>query len=396
MATEDNLRILILDDEVQFTEELNEFFENLGFNSFQANTVEAAKKILSNHEIDILLLDIRLPGVNGLNILVDLKLQNPEMEVIIVSAHADMDSVSKAISFGAFDYLRKPFRFLDIQVVIKRIERHLHLKRQMKKMEERNSLITRHIERKSQRLFVGSSAQIKKVIEEVAAASTIPFTNVLITGEPGAGKKYIARIIQAGSSRKDNFFFIIDHTIKEDLPGQIELFGQKKGSNDTKTDSMGLFELCYGGTLFLDEIADLPMSLQEKIELALETKEITRVGDTKKIPIEFNIISTTIYDLKNRVKQKKFRADLLHRLSTVKIHVPALRERKEDIRPLLQHFVELFSKELNKPDLQISEDVFEAIGNYDFPGNIRELRNMAERAVILCKGKLIGITDFLF
>jgi transcriptional regulator with PAS, ATPase and Fis domain len=218
---------------------------------------------------------------------------------------------------------------------------------------------------------------------------------VLITGESGTGKENIARIIHYSSERKDHIFCAVNSSAITESLLESEFFGHKKGSfTGAIIDKMGFFEVCNKGTLFLDEIADMPLSLQAKILRATEEKVITRVGDTNQIHTDFRIISATNQDIITRVEKKKFRLDLLHRLNTLHIHIPALRERREDIKPLLAHFVDALSMRFNKPNIRVSKEVFDALQKYDFPGNIRELRNMTERAIILSKGNLLGINDF--
>ena len=194
MAIPDKIKILILDDEKQFTEELNGFFQDSEYESFEANTAAEGKNILDCHEIDLLILDVRLPGVNGLDILKEVKAQYPAMEVIIISAHGDMDTVIKAMRYGAFDYLRKPFRYIDIQIAIERTQKYLLMNRKLKQMEERNSLISKTLEEKIDRQFIGLSPQIQEVFEQAITAAKYPEANVLITGESGTGKENIARI----------------------------------------------------------------------------------------------------------------------------------------------------------------------------------------------------------
>ncbi|MEI6062256.1 MAG: sigma-54 dependent transcriptional regulator [Bacteroidota bacterium] len=395
MKKKDTIKILILDDEKQFTEELSGFFEDSEFESFEANTAEEGKLILSSNEIDLLILDVRLPGVNGLDILKEVKVQYPDMEVIIISAHGDMDTVIKAMRLGAFDYLRKPFRFIDIQIAIERTHKYLQMQRKLKKMEERNSLISKTLEEKIDRQFIGVSPQILEVFEQAITAAKYPDANVLITGESGTGKENIARIIHYSSSRKENIFCAVNSSAITDSLLESEFFGHKKGSfTGAIIDKMGFFEVCNQGTLFLDEIADMPFNLQAKILRATEEKVITRVGDTNQIHTDFRVISATNHDIDKRVEEKKFRLDLLHRLNTLHIHIPSLRERPEDIRPLLNHFVSVYSTRFNKPNLSVTNEVFESLMKYDFPGNVRELKNMVERAIILCKGSLLGISDF--
>jgi DNA-binding NtrC family response regulator len=395
MTRQDKIKILILDDEKQFTEELFEFFQNSGFEAFETNTEREARKVLSTHEIDLLILDVRLPGVNGLDILREVKEQFPAMEVIVVSAHGDMDTVIKAMRNGAFDYLRKPFRHIDIQIAIERTQKYLHMQRRLKQMEERNSLISKTLEEKIDRQFIGISPQIREVFEQAVTAAKYPDANVLITGESGTGKENIARIIHYSSDRKDHMFCAVNSSAITETLLESEFFGHKKGSfTGAITDKMGFFEVCDKGTLFLDEIADMPFNLQAKILRATEEKVITRVGDTRTIRTDFRIVSATNHDLESRVQERKFRLDLLHRLNTLHIHIPALRERPEDIKPLLIHFAGIYSTKFNKPNIQISKEVFDALLKYEFPGNVRELKNMAERAIILCKSNILGVADF--
>lgn len=395
MAPTEKIRILILDDEKQFTEELSGFFHDSSYEAFEANTAEEGRKILKNNAIDLLILDVRLPGVSGLDILKEVKVQHPFMEVIIISAHGDMDTVIKAMRLGAFDYLRKPFRFIDIQIAIERTQKYLLLQRRLKQMEEKNSLISKTLEEKIDRQFIGVSPQILEVFRQAIIAADYPDSNVLITGESGTGKENIARIIHYSSKRNDNLFCAVNSSSITDTLLESEFFGHKKGSfTGAISDKMGFFEVCNHGTLFLDEIADMPLTLQAKILRAIEEKVITRVGDTTPVRTDFRIISATNHDLNERMEKNKFRLDLFHRLNTLHIHVPALRERPEDIKPLLIHFVDFYATKFNKPSLHISLDVFDALLGYDFPGNVRELRNMVERAIILCKGNALRTDDF--
>jgi DNA-binding NtrC family response regulator len=395
MGDKEKIKILILDDEKQFTEELSGFFQGADFESYEANTEKEARKILTDHDIDLLILDVRLPGVNGLDILKEVKIQYPDMEVIIISAHGDMDTVIKAMRLGAFDYLRKPFRYIDIQIAIERTQKYLQLHRKLKLMEERNSLISKTLEEKINRQFIGISPQILEVFDQSITASKYPDANVLITGESGTGKENIARIIHYSSTRKDHVFCAVNSSAITETLLESEFFGHKKGSfTGAITDKMGFFEVCNKGTLFLDEIADMPLALQAKILRATEEKVITRVGDTNQIRTDFRIISATNHDLNQGVEKKKFRLDLLHRLNTLHIHIPPLRERLDDIKPLLVHFVHIYTTQFKKPNLKVSKEVFDSLLKYDFPGNVRELRNMVERAIILCKGNTLGINDF--
>ncbi|MFT5238477.1 MAG: DNA-binding NtrC family response regulator [Flavobacteriaceae bacterium] len=389
------LTVLVLDDEKRFTEELTEFLENSGFHTFEANSGAQGLSLLKKQSIDLLILDVRLPGVNGLDILKKVKVKYPNMEVIIVSAHGDMDTVIKAMRSGAIDYLRKPFRHIDIRIAIERTEKFLFLQRKVKQMEEKNSLISKSLEERIERHFIGISPQIKEVLDMAMTASKFPDTNVLITGESGTGKENIARIIHFASKRKDNMFCAVNSSAVTDSLMESEFFGHKKGSfTGALTDKKGFFETSDEGTLFLDEIADMPMNLQAKMLRAIEEKKITRVGETQPIATDFRIISATNHILDDLVEEKKFRLDLIHRLNTLHIHLPTLRERPEDIKPLLLYFAEDFSRKLNKPSPIIDKEVFQNLKSYPFPGNVRELKNMTERAIILSKGNTLGAKDF--
>jgi len=391
----DKISVLILDDEKHFTEELAEFLELSGHVVFEANRVADGMKVLDNHSIDLLILDIRLPGADGLDILKKVKADKPNLEVIIVSGHGDMETVIKAMRLGAFDYLRKPFRHIDIQIAIERTRKFLLLQRRLILAEERNSLISKSLEDRINRKFIGVSPQILAILEQAQVAAQYPDTNVLITGESGTGKENIARIIHYAGKRKDRIFCAVNSSSITDTLLESEFFGHKKGSfTGAISDKKGFFEISDEGTLFLDEIADMPLNLQAKILRSIEEKVFTRVGDTTPIRSDFRIISATNYDLDQMVREKKFRLDLLHRLNTLHIHIPPLRERPEDIKPLVIHFINSYASKFNKLNLQITDDVFEALLKYDFPGNVRELKNMTERAIMLCKGEILGLNDF--
>jgi len=228
MVIPDELKILILDDERQFTEELNGFLKGSNYRSFEANTVEDGMNILSRVEIDLLILDVRLAAVNGLDVLKEVKIKYPSMEVIMISAHGDMDTVIKAIRLGAFDYLRKPFRYLDIQVAIERTQKYIHIQQRLKQVEERNSLISKSLEEKIDRQFIGTSSQIREVFDQAVSAANYPDANVLITGESGTGKENIARIIHYSSPRKDKIFCAVNSTSITETLLESEFFGIKK------------------------------------------------------------------------------------------------------------------------------------------------------------------------
>jgi DNA-binding NtrC family response regulator len=392
----DRISVLILDDEKHFTEELAEFLELTGHQVYEANTVDNGLYILDRHPVDLLILDIRLPGADGLDVLKKVRSDFPALEVIIVSGHGDMDTVIKAMRLGAFDYLRKPFRHVDIQIAIERSRKFLLLQRRLALAEERNSLISKAMEDKINRKFIGASPQIIAIYEQANLAAQYPDTNVLITGESGTGKENIARIIHYSGARKDNIFCAVNSSAITDSLLESEFFGHKKGSfTGAIADKKGFFEISDQGTLFLDEIADMPLNLQAKILRCIEEKVVTRVGDTVPIKTDFRVIAATNYNLELMVGEKKFRLDLLHRLNTLHIHIPPLRERTEDIEPLLRQFTEEFAGRMGKVIPEIPDEVIETLKAYSFPGNVRELRNITERALIFCKGDRLSANDFI-
>jgi DNA-binding NtrC family response regulator len=394
-AAMNKLNVLIIDDEKRFTEELAEFLVDSGFQPFEANDGKLGLAILKKQPIDLLVLDVRLPGISGMDILKEVKVKYPAMEVIIVSAHGDMDTVIKAMRLGAIDYLRKPFRHIDIRIAIERTAKFLFLQQKIKQMEERNSLISKNLEARIERHFVGVSSMIREVLDLAMTAGNFPDTNVLITGESGTGKENIARIIHFSGKRKDHLFCAVNSSAITDSLLESEFFGHRKGSfTGALADKTGFFEASDQGTLFLDEIADMPMNLQAKMLRAIEEKKITRVGETQQISTDFRIISATNHELDTLVEEKKFRLDLMHRLNTLHIHIPPLRERPEDIEPLLIYFARDFSLKLNKPAPAIDSEVIRKLKSYSFPGNVRELKNMTERAIILSKGTCLGVQDF--
>lgn len=389
------MKVLVLDDEINFTEEIEEFLQVHGFISFIANTVQKGRTILKNNDIDLLILDVRLKGISGLDILQEVKAEYSKLEVIIVSAHGDMETVIQALRYGAIDYLKKPFRLIDMQIAIQKTRKFVDLQRTIKNFEEKNSLISKNLQEKIKRDFIGESNQIKDILEMAFTAAKYKDTSVLITGESGTGKENIARIIHYESERKNNIFCAVNSSAISETLLESEFFGHKKGSfTGAISDKKGFFEVSDEGTLFLDEIADMPLNLQAKILRAMEEKTITPVGDTEPIATDFRIIAATNHDVDKLIRQKKFRLDLLHRLNTIHIHIPPLRERTADIGPLLDHFVAEFARKLNKPVSRIDKETVKMLKSYSFPGNVRELRNMTERAIILCKGEALTVMDF--
>lgn len=389
------LRVLILDDETDFAEELKEFLQLRDFEVYTANTPGEGFESLRRRPYDLMILDIKLPGMSGLDILQQVKKLYPSMEVIMISGHGDMDTVIQAMRDGAIDYLRKPFRHIDIQLSIERTEKYLKLYRRYIEMQDQHSLISSELERMIDRTFIGESRPIRQVLELASTAAKYPNTNVLITGESGTGKEIVARIIHYASEQRNQPFCAVNSSAVTDSLLESEFFGHVKGSfTGAINDKKGYFEVANGGTLFLDEIADMPFALQAKLLRAIEEKKIKRVGGNEEIQVDFRIIAATNHNVENLIESRQFRLDLFHRLNTLTINIPPLRERPEDIEPLLRYFVNYFSAKLNKPLPKINAQLVESLKEYDFPGNVRELRNMIERAMIFCNTQTLSPVDF--
>ena len=396
MQEMENLNILILDDEKSFNEELVEFIDSLGYAVNAAEKPSDALNLLKENKIDIFILDIKLPQMSGIEVLKKVRHDYPELEVIMVTGHGDMDTVIEALRLGAIDFLKKPFRHIDIKLAIERTGKYLYLNRKLKRMENQTSLLSRELKKRVEYDLIGSSKAIHDVYELAMAAAKFGNSNVIVTGESGCGKEIIARLIHYASPRKDNNFCPVNCSAIPDSLLESEFFGHKKGSfTGAISDRKGYFELADEGTIFLDEIGDMPLELQAKLLRAIESKKIKKIGDQKEYRYDFRIISATNHNINELVKSNDFRLDLLHRLNTIEICIPPLRNRKEDIEPLVEYFSRTLAGQLNMPQPDFTSAALCKLQTYAFPGNVRELKNLIERAFILNKGKELRPEHFL-
>ena len=386
----EKLKIMILDDEQRVREEIGEFLLENGFQVFKAELPSQAFKILEQNEIDITILDIKLPEMDGIQVLEKIKTSYPEIEVIMISGHGDMNSVISAMRLGASDYFTKPFRLMDVHNSIERTKRFITLNSKLKEVEHNLSLVSNELQDKTGHSIITQSPKMKSIIELISKVAKTEDTSVLITGESGTGKELVARGIHYLSSRKEKYFYDVNCSAVPENLFESEFFGHKKGAFTGATESKaGWFEVASKGTLFLDEIGDMPLNLQSKFLRVLEERKIRRVGSHIDIPVDVRVIAATNRRLEDLIEEKLFRVDLFHRLNSFSIHIPPLRERSEDIPLLINHFASEFSKKMKKPIQEIDENVLNELSNYNFPGNVRELKNMVERAVILNdRGKL--------
>ncbi|MCD4734939.1 MAG: sigma-54 dependent transcriptional regulator [Bacteroidales bacterium] len=391
----EKIKILIIDDEKPITDKISHFLGKKGYKPVAVNEPkEGLKKLLSEH-FDLCISDIMMPGMNGLDVLKEIKKMCPETEVIMVSAFGDMNTVIQAMRFGAADYVRKPFSLVELQLAIERTTKYMKLQSDLTASEDERSLITRQLEQMIEKDFIGESPAMKRVLDMALRTANDRDASVLITGENGTGKEVVARLIHYASERnKKQFYPVNAAAIPENLL-ESEFFGHRKGAfTDAREDKKGCFVLANGGTLFLDEISEMPFPLQPKLLRALEERKIKPVGAEMEIPVDVRIISATNKHLNDLIEQEKFRIDLYHRLNTVVINIPPLRERKEDLKPLLDHFIRYFSKKKNLPFPQTDPHIYKELEGYAFPGNVRELRNMVERAMILSKESRLNVSDF--
>lgn len=386
--------ILVLDDESEIRSEINEFLTSDKFQVSEAATPTEAFRILSGIHIDIAILDLRLPEMNGLEVLKEIRRRYPHIHVMMMSGHGDMDTVIEALRLGAVDYFQKPFLLKDMYRTI------LKSKKILDKIMPVNGAHFDHVlkhsfgETSSESLIVVSES-MKFAVERMRLVARSHDTTVLITGESGTGKELIARGIHFLSARKDKPFLAVNCSTMPDELFESEFFGYKKGAfTGANTDKPGWFEAADGGTIFLDEIGDLKPNLQAKLLRIMEDKVVSRLGSVTTKKINVRVISATNQDLQQLISENRFRRDLYHRINTIVINVPPLRERKEGIPMLFSHFLEYYAQKLEQPLPQVDKNVLDALLHYDFPGNVRELKHMVERAMVLCEGVYLTFEHF--
>lgn len=388
------MRVLVVDDEDIIRKEMRAILTDMGYEVYDAALPSRALEVIEKEPIDIALLDVRMPEMNGIELLKKIKALKPDIEVIIITGHGDEDTILEAMRAEAFDFFRKPVRGFDIQCSIERTMRYHLLKNRLKSSEQGLSFLSDELI-KYTGTIVGSSSAIEQAIKLTLKAAQSPTAPVLITGPSGSGKELFARVIHYAGSRKDKPFFVINcSAIPENLI-ESEFFGHTKGAFTGATDDRaGFFERAGGGTLFLDEIGDMPLDLQAKLLRAIENKTYMRIGSTKEMSTDVRIVAATNRDIEDMVAKKLFREDLFYRLNIIEIDLPPLRDRQNDISVLLDHYVGLYAREMNKSDITVDPKVYDALSAYAFPGNVRELKNMCERAVLMCESTMLRPADF--
>ena len=380
-------KMLIIDDEPLMRITLQDSLVGEGYEVVAAETGRKGVDLLRKNQWDIIITDLKLPDLEGIEILKEAKFLNPSTEVILITAYGSIDSAVSAMKEGASDYLTKPFSMDELLLIIKRLLR-------MKQLEEENlSLKKRVEERYGLEGLVGKSPQMLKIydlIETVAQTDT----TVLVNGENGTGKELVANAIHLQSPRKNSPFIKVNCAALPETLLETELFGHEKGAfTGAIRQRKGRFEMANGGTLFLDEVGEIFPAVQVKLLRVLQERQFERVGGNETLAVDVRLICATQRDLKEEIRKGNFREDLYYRLNVVPITLPPLRERREDILLLAEHFVDKFSKKMGKEIAGLSEDAKALLLRYPFPGNIRELENMLERAIALIKGKIIQPED---
>jgi two-component system response regulator PilR (NtrC family) len=368
------MRALIVDDEANIRKTLKVLLEETGFETYQASGIAEAAPFIPLHFFDLAIIDIRLSDGSGIDLLKELKDISPDSVVLIITAFASTETAISAMKLGAYDYVTKPFNIDEIRIILKNIKEKIFLQTKVKELQQYADVY---------HSIVGKSEAMQKVFTMIDKIA--PFdTNVLITGESGTGKELVAKAIHKKSIRNDKPFIAINCA---SLPAELlesELFGYSKGAfTGAYTSKRGLIDEANGGTLFLDEIGEMPLPLQAKLLRFLEEKKMRPLGSSNEIEVDARVIAATNRSLAQLSEKNEFRGDLYYRISTFEIRLPSLKERKEDIPLLIEHFAAVLSKKFQKHIVKIDPAFVDYMLQQDFRGNVRELKNMIEREIIL-------------
>jgi two-component system response regulator AtoC len=376
-------RILLIDDEENFRHMLSVILKKRGYDVETANNGSDGLKKIDTGSYDTVLCDIRMPEMDGLEFLKEAQQAGCESTIIMMSAYGSLDTAIEAMKLGAYDYISKPFKPDEIILTLKKAEERERLRRE-------NLFLKKEVQKEySFENIISKNDRMRQIFDTIRKVAKYKST-ILVEGESGTGKELVAKAIHFNSDRTDNPFIPVNcGAIPENLL-ESELFGHTKGSftNAVRTKK-GLFEEADGGTMFLDEIGELPLQLQVKLLRVLQDGEIRRIGDSRATTIDVRIIAATIKDLDKEVRENKFRDDLFYRLNVLPIKIPPLRERKEDVPLLVDHFIGKYSRELGKPIDEITQEALNCLLNYNWKGNVRELENVIERAIVLTESKQI-------
>jgi len=381
------VKVLIVDDEAIVRDALSDWLKDIGYQVFTAENGHKALEVIQKEKPGIMIADLVMPGMDGIELMKRAKAQQPNIEVIIITAYASIPTAITAMKEGAYDYIEKPFCPERAELLVKKLAEHQEL------VEENLSLRQKLEDRYSFENIIAKSSKMQRVIEVIKVVARSNAT-ILITGESGTGKELVARAIHSQSDRRSKPFVAVSCAALPESLLESELFGHEKGSfTGAYAQKKGKFEFANVGTLFLDEIGEMSANIQVHLLRVLEEKEFTRVGGNEPIKVDVRVISATNKDLRKAIEKQEFREDLYYRLNVVNIELPPLRERKEDIPLLAEHFLHKFAVENRKEVIEFSPEVIESLLAYDWPGNIRELENSIERAIILSRDSSITTAD---
>ena len=380
-------KILVIDDDKSIRESLELYLEEEGYDVHTAsNGTEGLNQFVAITP-DVVILDIRLPDIDGFTVLEDLREEDEKVKVIMITAHHDMETTIKAMKGGAFDYIHKPIDVDELDIAIGKALGSIEMEKKI------TGLLMEHPRDFKVGDIIGTGRKMKEVFKTIGVVSRNK-TTVLIQGESGTGKELIARCIHYNTSRDEPYIAVNCSAIVETLL-ESELFGHEKGSfTGAIARKQGKFELARYGTVFLDEISEMSVNLQAKLLRVLQEMEFERVGGKDRVKVNARIIAATNKDLRKMVQEGTFRDDLFYRLNIVSIHIPPLRERREDLAPLVEYLLRKANKELHKQIAGVSEEMMGIFRRYSWPGNIRELENLLVRAAVVAKGQVLGKEDF--
>lgn len=390
----DVIRVLIVDDEESIRRQTAKFLAKNNYETETAATPSEAFRILARTRIDIILLDIKLPEMDGTEVLRRVKEEYPDIEVIMMTGHGHSEVILKAMRLGAFDFFYKPIDLLEVKGSFERTNKFIALTNRLLRVEKHHDLLSKELTRTTGSI-IGKSDRVKALITLTLKAAKAKDTSVLITGASGSGKELVARVLHFASGRKDGYFFPLNCSAIPETLIESEFFGHNKGAfTGAVEDKAGAFEAANGGTLFLDEISEMSLPAQAKLLRVLEERKVKRVGASKETPVDVRVVAATNKDLASMIEEKAFREDLFYRINTIEIPIPSLAERREDIPLLIDYYVDVYAKKLNRAITGVDEGAMERLSRYEFPGNVRELKNLVERAIILCEEDVLRDEHF--
>ncbi|TWT40938.1 DNA-binding transcriptional response regulator [Phycisphaerae bacterium RAS1] len=384
------ITVLIVEDESLIRWSLRQKFEERGFRVSEAEDGKAALATMEGGGFDLVMLDYKLPEMNGIDVLRKLREIDTDAVVIMMTAYSTIENAVEAIKLGAFDYVSKPFEMNELMFKVDKALETTRLRREIGEL--RRTLQTQF----GLDSIIGKHSSMLELFETIRQVGKTGVSTVFLRGETGTGKDLVARVIHHASERAVQPFVNVTCTALSETLLESELFGHERGAfTDAKTQKKGLFELADGGTVFLDEVGDMPAPLQAKLLRFLEERKFRRVGGTKEIQVDVRVIAATNRDIDKAIEEGAFRRDLMYRLNVVTIYLPPLRARADDVKLLADTFVERFAREFKKPITRVSRAAYARLLDYGWPGNVRELRNVIERAVLLCKSDEIATGDIV-